>query len=61
MIIHKSQSWIKFVCSIRLHNHKQKIAKTNKDGRFICANKGCVKRTFTDEENDSEDTPCNYH
>ena len=40
---------------------KEKKAKLNKDGRFICANKGCTKRTFTDEENDAEDEPCSYH
>ena len=37
-----------------------KEAKKNKDGRFICGNKGCVKRTFTDEENEQEN-PCSYH
>lgn len=37
----------------------EKKAKVNKEGRFICANKGCAKRTFTDEENC--DTACNYH
>ena len=37
-----------------------KEAKKNKDGRFICGNKGCVKRTFTDEENEQEN-PCLYH
>lgn len=29
------------------------------DGRFICAYKGCAKRTFTEQEN--SDTACNYH
>ena len=38
---------------------KPKVPKLNKDGRYICANKGCAKRTFTDEENN--DTACNYH
>ena len=33
--------------------------KLNKDGRFICANKGCTKKTFTDEENN--ETACSYH
>ena len=37
-----------------------KEAKKNKDGIFICGNKGCVKRTFTDEENEQEN-PCSYH
>ena len=37
-----------------------KEAKKNKDGRFICGNQGCVKRTFTDEENELEN-PCSYH
>ena len=37
----------------------EKKAKVNKDGRFICANKGCKKRTFTDEENGDEN--CEYH
>ena len=31
----------------------------SKDGKFICANKGCAKRTFTTEENN--DTACEYH
>ena len=31
----------------------------NKAGLFICANKGCAKRAFSDEENN--DTACNFH
>lgn len=31
----------------------------NKAGKFVCANKGCSKKFFTDEENN--DTACNYH
>ena len=38
---------------------EQKKAKTNKDGRYICANKGCTARTFLDEEN--ADNACNHH
>ena len=37
----------------------EKKPKLNKDGRFICANKGCAKRTFTDDENN--DTACSFH
>ena len=37
-----------------------KEAKKNKDGRFICGNKGCGKRTFKEEENDQENS-CAYH
>ena len=37
-----------------------KVAKKNKDGKFICANKGCTVKYFTDEENVEEDC-CNYH
>ena len=36
-----------------------KPPKVNKEGRFICGNKGCKLRTFTDEENN--DTSCNFH
>ena len=32
----------------------------NKDGRYICANKGCTAKTFTDAEKDLEDA-CKYH
>ena len=38
---------------------KPKIPKLNKDGRYICANKGCAKRHFIDEENGPE--ACSYH
>ena len=31
----------------------------SKDGKFMCANKGCGKRSFLPEEN--SDTACNYH
>ena len=37
----------------------EKKAKVNKEGRFICANKGCKHRTFLDEENGDE--ACEYH
>ena len=37
---------------------KPKVPKKNKDGRFICANKGCTARTFTDEENGPEACKC---
>ena len=37
----------------------EKKAKVNKDGRFICANKGCTKKTFLDDENGPE--ACEYH
>ena len=37
----------------------EKVAKKNKDGRFICANKGCTKKNFTDEENNDE--ACEHH
>jgi len=30
-----------------------------KDGKFVCANLGCKKWTFTEEENN--ETACNYH
>lgn len=30
-----------------------------KDGKFLCANPGCTKRYFTEEEN--SETACNYH
>ena len=40
-------------------SNENKVAKKNKEGRFICGNKGCKARTFTDEENN--DTACNYH
>ena len=38
---------------------KPKTAKTNKAGRFICANKGCTAKTFTDEENGED--KCEHH
>ena len=31
----------------------------SKDGKFICGNKGCAKRSFLPEEN--SDTACNFH
>ena len=37
----------------------EKKAKLNKDGRFICANKGCTIRHFVDDENGDE--ACSYH
>jgi hypothetical protein len=39
----------------------QKPPKKNKEGRYICSNKGCTKKTFTDEENDAEENPCCFH
>lgn len=30
-----------------------------KDGKFICANKGCAKRSFFPDENN--DKACHYH
>ena len=37
----------------------EKKPKLNKDGRYICANKGCAKRTWIDEENN--DAACSFH
>jgi len=30
-----------------------------KDGKFVCSNLGCTKRTFIEEEN--SDSACNFH
>ena len=38
---------------------EQKPPKLNKDGKFICNNKGCKIRSFTDEENNP--SACNFH
>ena len=40
-------------------DNSQKKPKLNKAGKFICANKGCKIRAFTDEENGPE--ACNFH
>ena len=37
----------------------EKKAKLNKDGRFICANKGCKAKTFVEEEQGDE--VCEHH
>ena len=37
---------------------EKKPPKKNKQGRFICSNKGCKVRNFTDEENEAEENPC---
>jgi disease resistance protein len=31
----------------------------SRDGKFMCANKGCTKKSFVPEENN--DQACNYH
>ena len=46
------RSLIKCAVTGRTVSSDRKEAKKNKDGRFICGNKGCAKRTFTDEENE---------
>ena len=38
---------------------KPKIPATNKEGRYYCANKGCTKKTFIEEEN--ADDACDHH
>ena len=38
---------------------KVKEPKLNKDGRYFCANKGCMKKTFVEEENG--DDACHFH
>ena len=37
---------------------EKKPPKKNKEGRYICSNKGCKVRNFTDEENEAEENPC---
>ena len=38
---------------------KPKVPKLNKAGRYICANKGCKAKTFTDDE--QSETACHHH
>ena len=37
----------------------EKVPKLSKDGRYFCANKGCTKKTFVEEENGDE--ACLHH
>ena len=37
---------------------EKKPPKKNKEGRFICGNKGCMKRTFIVLDNEAEENPC---
>ena len=39
-------------------DESNKKPKLNKEGKFICSNKGCKVRNFTEEEKDNE---CNHH